>query len=127
MILAQLLHHPSRVLAGCCLLALSACSSSELNHQLATSREAVDQAQMAGAEENAPAEFGVATDKLTRANAAANGHHKHDAMRLAQQAQVDANLARAKSESTQAKIAAAELTKTNQTLREAINRANQNE
>ena len=126
MILAQLLHHPSRVLAGCCLLALSACSSSELNHQLATSREAVDQAQMAGAEENAPAEFGVATDKLTRANAAANGHHKHDAMRLAQQAQVDANLARAKSESTQARIAAAELTKTNQTLREAINRANQN-
>lgn len=126
MILAQLLHHPSRVLAGCCLLALSACSSSELNHQLATSREAVDQAQMAGAEENAPAEFGVATDKLTRANAAANGHHKHDAMRLAQQAQVDANLARAKSESTEARIAAAELTKTNQTLREAINRANQN-
>ncbi len=126
MILAQLLHHPSRVLAACCFLALSACSSSELNHQLATSREAVDQAQMAGAEENAPAEFGVATDKLTRANAAANGHHKHDAMRLAQQAQVDANLARAKSESTQARLAAAELTKTNQTLREAINRANQN-
>ncbi|TXG01243.1 DUF4398 domain-containing protein [Massilia arenae] len=126
MILAKFLHHPSRVLARCSLLALSACSSSELNHQLATSREAVDQAQMAGAEENAPAEFGVATDKLTRANAAANGHHKHDAMRLAQQAQVDANLARAKSESTEARIAAAELTKTNQTLREAINRANQN-
>ena len=57
----------------------------------------------------------MAADKLGRANAAATGHHKHDAMRLAQQAQVDANLARAKSESTQARIAAAELTKTNQT------------
>ena len=82
---------------------------------------------MAGAEENAPADFGAAADKLARANAAATGHHKHDAMRLAQQAQVDANLARAKSESTQARIAATELTKTNQTLRDAINRANQNQ
>lgn len=127
MILAKLFHHPSRVVAGCFLLALSACSSSELNHQLATSREAVDQAQMAGAQENAPAEFGVAADKLTRANTAATGHHKHDAMRLAQQAQVDANLARTKSESTQARLAATELTKTNQALRDAINRANQNQ
>jgi hypothetical protein len=127
MILAKLFHHPSRAVAGCFLLALSACSSQELNHQLATSREAVDQAQMAGAQENAPAEFGVAADKLTRANAAATGHHKHDAMRLAQQAQVDANLARTKSESTQARLAATELTKTNQALRDAINRANQNQ
>ncbi|AWL04447.1 OmpA family protein [Massilia oculi] len=64
MILAHLFHHPSRAVAGCCLLALSACSSQELNHQLATSREAVDQAQMAGAQENAPADFGAAADKL---------------------------------------------------------------
>jgi hypothetical protein len=127
MILAHIFHHPSRAVAGCCLLALSACSSQELNHQLATSREAVDQAQMAGAEENAPADFGAAADKLARANAAATGHNKHDAMRLAQQAQVDANLARARSESTQARLAATELTRTNQTLRDAINRANQNQ
>jgi len=127
MILAKLFQHPSRVVAGCFLLALSACSSQELNHQLATSREAVDQAQMAGTQENAPAEFGVAADKLTRANTAATGHHKHDAMRLAQQAQVDANLARTRSESTQARLAATELTKTNQALRDAINRANQNQ
>jgi len=125
MIHARFFHHPSRVLAGCLLLALSACANKELNHQLATSREAVDQAQMAGAEEAAPSDYGVATDKLARANAAAIGHHKHDAMRLAQQAQVDANLARAKSESAQARIAAAELEKTNQVLRDAI-RANQN-
>lgn len=126
MIHARLFHYPSRVLAGCFVLALSACASKELNHQLAASREAVDQAQMAGAEEAAPSDFGVATDKLARANAAATGHHKRDAMRLAQQAQVDANLARAKSESAQARIAAAELEKTNQVLRDAI-RANQNQ
>jgi len=98
-----------------------------LNHELATSREAVDQAQMAGAEVNAPANYGVAVDKLGRANAAASGHHTHDAMRLAQQAQVDANLARAKSEFTQARIAAAELAKSNQILRETINRAYPNQ
>ncbi|OIJ42136.1 DUF4398 domain-containing protein [Massilia timonae] len=125
--LAKLSHHPSRVVAGCFLLALSACSNQALKHELATSREAVDQAQMAGAEENAPANYGVAVDKLARANAAATGHHRHDAMRLAQQAQVDANLARAKSESTQARIAAAELAKSNQMLRETINRASPNQ
>jgi hypothetical protein len=127
MILAKLSHHPSRVVAGCCLLALSACSNQALKHELATSREAVDQAQMAGAEVNAPANYGVAVDKLGRANAAATTHHQHDAMRLAEQATVDANLARAKSESTQARIAAAELAKSNQILRETINRAYPNQ
>jgi hypothetical protein len=124
MILAKL-SHPARVAAGCCLLALSACSNQALNHELAASREAVDQAQMAGAEVNAPANYGVAVDKLGRANAA--GHHKHDAMRLAEQAKVDANLARAKSESTQARLAAAEMAKSNQILRETINRAYPNQ
>lgn len=126
MILAKL-SHPSRVVAGCCLLALSACSNQALNHELAASREAVDQAQMAGAEVNAPANYGVAVDKLGRANAASTGHHKHDAMRLAEQAKVDANLARAKSESTQARLAAAEMAKSNQILRETVNRAYPNQ
>ncbi|WP_429207103.1 DUF4398 domain-containing protein [Massilia sp. UYP11] len=98
-----------------------------MNHQLAASREAVDQAQMAGAEQAAPSEFGVAADKLAQANAAARSRREHDAMRLAQQAQVDANLARVKGESAQARLAAAELAKTNQTLRVAINRASQNQ
>jgi hypothetical protein len=126
MMLAHLFHHPSRVLAGCLLLALSGCANKVLNQQLATSREAVDQAKIVGAAETAPAEFDVAVDKLNRANAAAKERHEVDAMRLAEQAQVDANLARAKTDSTQARIASAELAKSNQILRETMNSAHQN-
>jgi hypothetical protein len=127
MMLANLFYHPARVFAGCLLLGLSGCANEALNHQLASSREAVDQAKMAGAAETAPAEFDVAVDKLNRANAAARDRHEDDATRLAQQAQVDANLARAKTDSAQARIAAAELTKSNRILRETYNRANQNQ
>jgi hypothetical protein len=127
MMLANLFYRPSRVLAGCLLLGLSGCANEVLDHQLATSREAVDQAKMAGAAETAPAEFDVAVNKLNRANAAAKEHHEKDATRLAQQAQVDANLARVKTDSTQARIAAAEVTKSNRILRDTINRANQNQ
>ena len=127
MMLAHLFHHPSRVLAGCLLLGLSGCANEALNQQLATSREAVDQAKMVGAAETAPAEFDVAVEKLNRANAAAKERHEEDATRLAQQAQVDANLARARTDSTQARIAAVELTKSNLILSETINRANQNQ
>ena len=127
MMLAYLFHHRSRMVAGCLLLGLSGCANEALNQQLATTREAVDQAKMVGAAETAPAEFDVAVDKLNRATAAATERHAEEATRLAQQAQVDANLARAKTDSTQARIAAAELTKSNQILREALNRANQNQ
>ena len=125
--LAHLFHHPSRVVAGCIVLGLSGCANEALNQQLATSREAVDQARMVGAAETAPAQFDVAVDKLNRADAAAKARHEDDAKRLAQQAQVDANLARAKTDSTHARIAAIELTKSNQILGEALSRANQNQ
>jgi hypothetical protein len=98
-----------------------------LNNQLANSREAVDQAQIAGAERTAPTEFGAAVDKLKQARAAADKRNKDDAMRLAREAQIDANLARAKTSSAQARLAAAELAKSNQLLYEQINRANQNQ
>jgi hypothetical protein len=128
MMLANRFHHPSRVLAGCFLLALSACASNDaLNRQLASSREAVDQAKIAGADKAAPADLEVAVDKLNRATAAANKEGEGDAMRLAEQAQVDAALARAKTDSAQARIAAAELVKSNQMLRATVNRANQNQ
>jgi hypothetical protein len=124
---AQLFHHPSRVLAACCVLALSACANEALNNQLANSREAVDQAKIAGAAERAPADFDTAANKLNEATAAADNRKKDDAMRLAQEAQVDANLARAKNDSVQARLAATELQKSNDIMREMVNRANQNQ
>lgn len=128
MLLAHLSNRPSRLLMGCVLLALSACATNkELTAQLANSREAVDQAKMAGAEQTAPADLDVAVGKLERANVAAKNRDEADAMRLAQQAQVDANLARAKTDSAQSRVAAAELTKSNEMLRAALTRANQNQ
>jgi hypothetical protein len=129
MLLANLSSHSARLLVGCALLALSACATNkELTNQLANSREAVDQAKMAGAEQTAAADLDVAMGKLDRANAAAKNRDEGDAMRLAQQAQVDANLARARSESAQARIAATEVMKSNQIMRAAAaNRGNQNQ
>lgn len=122
---AHLFYRPSSVVAGCLLLALSGCANEALNQQLATTHEAVDQAKMVGAAETAPAEFDVAVDKLNRADAAAKERREVDAMRLAQQAQVDANLARARTDSTQARMASAELAKSNRILRETLGHANQ--
>ncbi|MGZ5203093.1 MAG: DUF4398 domain-containing protein [Telluria sp.] len=122
----HLFHRPSRVLTGCLVLALCGCASEVLNQQLATSREAVDQARMAGAAEKAPADFDSAVDKMNRATAAADNRKKDDAMRLAQEAQVDANLARARTDSAQARLAAAELEKSNRILRD-YRRENQNQ
>ena len=124
---AHRIYRPSRMLAACCLLALSGCANKVLNNQLANSREAVDQARIVGAAEMAPAELDAAVDKLSRADAAAGKRQHKESMRLAQQAQVDANLARARTSSAQAKIAAVELAKSNRILNEELNRQAQNQ
>ena len=124
---AHRFHGLPRMLAACCLLASAGCANKVLNSQLATSREAVDQAQMAGAAQAAPADLAAAVDKLDRADAAAAKRDHKESMRLAEQAQVDANLARARTGSAQARMAAAELSKSNQILQEEINRTQQNQ
>jgi hypothetical protein len=107
---------------------MSACATNEaLDHQLSTSREAVDQAQIAGAQQGAPADYDAAVHKLEQANVAAKNRDHEVAMRMAQEAQADANLAHARTDSAQARIAAAELTKSNLALRAAYNRGNPNE
>ena len=118
--LADAFRRPSRLLAACMLIALSGCANKVLNNQLATSRDAVDQAQIVGAAQIAPQEFSVAVDKLDRANAAAKRKDVGVAMTLAREAQADASLARARTNSSQARTAAAELEKSNQILREEI-------
>lgn len=125
MMLATLFRHSPRALTACCLVALSGCANEALHNQLANSREAVDQAKIAGAAEAVPADYDAAVNKLSQANDAANHRQSDAAMRLAQEAQVDANLARAKTNSAQARLAAAELAKSNQILYGEINRANQ--
>jgi hypothetical protein len=128
MMLANPFNHPSRVLAACVVLGLAGCASNQaLDNQLASSREALDQAQIAGAEQVASADYNLAAGKLNRATDEATNGNKDDAMRLAQQAQADANLAHARTDSTQARIAAVELQKSNLALRDALIRARQNQ
>jgi hypothetical protein len=98
-----------------------------LNTQLASSRESIDQARIAGAAETVTADFDMAVDKLNRASAAAEHRGKDNAMRLAQQAQIDADLARARTDAAQSRFAAAEMAKSNQVLRDALSHANQNQ
>lgn len=112
--------HPPRALAACCLLALTACANQPLQNQLATSREAVEQAKTAGAPATDPANFNTASEKLRRANLAAEDRKDDMAMRLAQQAQADADLAHARTGATHAATAASELAKSNRALHDEI-------
>lgn len=128
MLLAYRFHRPLRVLAVPALLAVAGCAHEALDNQLASSREAVDQARIVGAPEKAPADFDVAVNKLDRATAASQTRDKDEAMRLAQQAEIDANYAQARTNAMQAKLAASEMAKSNEILRAELSRTtNQNQ
>lgn len=127
MLLANRFHLPLRLLAASALLALGGCAHEALDNQLASSREAVDLARISGAQEKAPGDFDVAVNKLDRANTAAQTRDKDEAMRLAQQAEADANLARARTNAMQARLAEAEMAKSNAILRDELSRPNPNQ
>ena len=76
--------------------ALAACASGPVPlEQLAVAKESVQRAEQAGATELAPVEMSTARDKLQRAQLAAQNHEGQNATRLADQANVDAQLAEA--------------------------------
>jgi hypothetical protein len=103
---------------------LGACASTPPppTEQLAVSNAAVVSATGAGATELAPTELRTARDKLARANAAVVSDDNASALTLAQQAQVDARLAEAKSRAIKAQKAASELGEGNRVLREEMER-----
>ena len=76
--------------------ALAACVSGPVPlEQLAVAKASVQRAEQAGATELAPVELSTARDKLQRAEQAAQNHQGQVATRLADQANVDAQLAEA--------------------------------
>jgi Domain of unknown function (DUF4398) len=76
--------------------ALAACASGPVPlEQLAVAKESVQRAEQAGATESAPIEMATARDKLQRAEGAAANHQGQTATMLADQANVDAQLAEA--------------------------------
>ena len=114
----------TRLLLAGALLFLAGCASPPPapTAQLAVSKATVDQAISAGAPEFAPAELSSARDKLDRANLAMATKDYAQARILAEQAQVDAQLAVTKTRSAKAEKSAAALREDNRVLREEVNR-----
>ena len=105
------------------LVVLSACASTPPpTEEVALAGAAVNNASTAGGAELAPAEMRTARDKLDRAKVAMTAEKYDDALLLAQQAQVDAQLAEAKSRSAKSRKAADELQESIRVLREELNR-----
>ncbi len=111
------------LLAAIAVASLAACASFPPPvEQMAVSRAAVGQATTAGAPTLAPAEMALARDKLARAETAMTAKEHERALALAQQAQVDAQLAEAKAEAAKSRRAAEALTAASQALREELAR-----
>ena len=111
------------VIAAFTVLILSGCASTGdmPREQMAVARAAVDRAAgPAGAD--APLEVSEARNKLERATAAVARKDYDEARRLAEQAEVDANLAEAKSHSVRSNRALQEVREGIRQLREEIGR-----
>lgn len=113
-------------LAALAALALSACAVTPAapTAQLAASRTAVDQARMAGASEEAPEEYETARSKLARAQAAFDAQDYTTATRLAREAEVDAQLAQARTQSMRSQQALVEIEHSIRALQNELDRAN---
>jgi hypothetical protein len=99
--------------------ALTACASSPVPlEQLAVAKDSVQRAEQAGATELAPVEMSTARDKLQRAQQAAGNHQGQTATMLADQANVDAQLAEATAREHKSHRADMELEASLQALRQ---------
>jgi DNA repair ATPase RecN len=104
------------------MLALGACASSPIpNEKIAVARASVQRAEQSGAQDLAPVELSTARDKLQRAEKAAADHDAQPATMLAEQANVDAELAEATAQQHRSHKAETELEASLQALREQAN------
>jgi septal ring factor EnvC (AmiA/AmiB activator) len=100
-------------------LGFAACASSPIpNEKLAVAKAEVARAEQSGAQELAPVELQAARDKLMRADKAAADHDGETATQLAEQANVDAQLAEATAQEHKSHKAADELDASLQALRQ---------
>ena len=122
------MNHPApslRAFLGLALvvLLLSGCASSRVPPpDLSSSRNAVAEADQAGAAEAAPLALRNARMKLEEAQRALNDEDYERAMRLSEQAQVDAEYAEAKARASTAQAAIDELRESIRVLRDEIER-----
>jgi Domain of unknown function (DUF4398) len=92
------------------IVGLAACASSPIpNEKIAVAQASVARAEQSGATEYAPVELSTARDKLQRAQKAAANNDGQPATMLAEQANVDAQLAEATAQQQKSHKAATEL------------------
>lgn len=110
--------------AAAALVLLGACASSTPppTNQMAVSNAALAHAVAAGSAEYAPREMGMAREKMVRANLALASKNNDAALDLAQQAQLDAQLAESKTETAKARKSADALDEASRVLREEMSR-----
>jgi glutathione synthase/RimK-type ligase-like ATP-grasp enzyme len=107
-------------------LGLAACASTPVpNEKLAVAKAEVQRAEQSGAPELAPVEMATAREKLARAEKAAADNNAVPATQLAEQANVDAQLAEATAQQQKSHKAAVEFDASMQALRAESLRATQ--
>lgn len=119
--------HLPALLGACALaslVAFSGCGTPVSSApSIASGTASVEAARSAGAPELDAVGLNEARNKLEKARALATAGDDRGAMRMAEQADVDAQLARAKAGSERSRLAVAELEAGLQTLRDELNRA----
>ena len=90
--------------------------------ELTNARASIAQAESAGAAEKAPVELLAAREKMGRAEAASREERFEVARRLSEQAMADADLAERKARAVKAQAAATELARSNDLLRQELER-----
>jgi len=106
------------------LFALSGCATSDsADADIARAKLRVEQAQQGGAGQHAAVELQQSVETLRKAEAAAADGDDDEAIRLARRAELDADLAEAKSSRAKADAAAKEVRSGTESLREEADRA----
>jgi septal ring factor EnvC (AmiA/AmiB activator) len=107
------------VAAGFAAALLAACAATPPpNERLAVAKASVQRAEQSGAQDLAPVELSTARDKLQRAERAAADHESQPANLLAEQANVDAQLAEATAQEHRSHTAVVQLDASLQALRQ---------
>jgi hypothetical protein len=115
-------------IAGCAaaVVALAACASNPVaDEKIAVAKASVQRAEGAGAPEFAPVELAAARDKLARAEKANADRNLQPATLLAEQSNIDAQLAEANAQQQRSHKAAMEFDTSMQALREESMRSSQ--
>jgi hypothetical protein len=100
-------------------MGFAACASTPIpNEKIAVAKASVQRAEQSGAPEFAPVELAAARDKLSRAEKAAANRDAQPATMLAEQANVDAQLAEATATQQRSHKAATEFDASMQALRQ---------